>query len=36
MYGKMKREKKRIDPEHLKDLEKRYVEAKNYKKDIEK
>jgi hypothetical protein len=33
---KMKREKKRIDPEHLKDLEKRYVEAKNYKKDIEK
>jgi hypothetical protein len=33
---KMEREKKRIDPEHLKDLNKRYVEAKNYKKEIEK
>ena len=33
---KMKREKKRIDPTHIKDLEQRYVEAKNYKKHIEK
>jgi hypothetical protein len=33
---KMEREKKRIDPKHLDELNKRYVEAKNYKKDIEK